>query len=132
MHYVGVGISTSIVLENSTALLLSNPKFYYVDTIVEDITQGQVLLAGGPGTINVDDWGFGRVTSADGNTFTRCRPKYDDIGYSQIINARDYGARGDGKSDDTATCILNHLFAAAANMSATKHMLAIAHTPRPP
>ncbi|RYP62497.1 hypothetical protein DL769_007276 [Monosporascus sp. CRB-8-3] len=145
MHYGRVGISTSMMSDNSTALLLSNSGFYYVDTIVEDTTKGQVLLAGGPKTKNVDAWGFGRVTSANGNTtflngatldsparasslvtgghnqfFTRRRPKYDDLGFSQIIDARAYGARGDGKSDDTA--VLNHLFAAAANMSAIVYL----------
>lgn len=141
MHYVKVAVSTSIVSENSTALLLSNSGFYYVDTIVEDTFEKKVLLPGGPRTINVDNWGFGRVTSADGTTafhngasldgparnyslvtggrkqfFTRRRPKYNDLGASQILDAKAYGAKGDGKTDDTA--VLKHLFSAAANMSA--------------
>ncbi|EEU38415.1 uncharacterized protein NECHADRAFT_106587 [Fusarium vanettenii 77-13-4] len=145
MHYVKVAVSTSIMSDNSTALLLSNSGFYYVDTIVEDTSKKQVLLPGGPKTINVDTWGFGRVTSANGTTafhngakldspvrdpslvtgdrsqfFTRRRPKYDDLGFSQIIDAKGYGAKGDGKTDDTA--VLRHLFSAAANMSAVVYI----------
>ncbi|KAL5617780.1 hypothetical protein FOVSG1_000002 [Fusarium oxysporum f. sp. vasinfectum] len=140
-HYVQVAVSTSVMADNSTALLLSNSGFYNVDTIVEDTSKKQVLLKGGKGTVNVDTWGFGRVTSANGTTafhnganldspvrneslitggrkqfFTRRRPKYNDLGFSQILDAKAYGAQGDGKTDDTA--VLNHLFSAAANMSA--------------
>ncbi|RKL15944.1 hypothetical protein BFJ63_vAg16419 [Fusarium oxysporum f. sp. narcissi] len=140
-HYVQVAISTSVMADNSTALLLSNSGFYNVDTIVEDTSKKQVLLKGSKGTINVNTWGFGRVTSANGTTafhnganldspvrneslvtggrkqfFTRRRPKYDDLGFSQILDAKAYRAQGDSKTDDTA--VLNHLFSAAANMSA--------------
>jgi hypothetical protein len=145
MHYGRVGISTSVMSDNSTALMLSNSGFYYVDTLVKDATKNKVLLSGGKRTKNVDAWGFGRVTSADGNTtflngatldaptrdnslvtggrgqfFTRRRPKYDDLGPSEILDARRFGARGDGKSDDTA--VLNYLFSAAANMSAVVYI----------
>ncbi|KAH7305819.1 pectate lyase superfamily protein-domain-containing protein, partial [Stachybotrys elegans] len=141
MRYGRVGIATSVMSDNSTALLLSNSGFYAVDTVVKDMAKGKVLLPGSSKTRNVDNWGFGMVTNANGDTtflngavldspnrdsslvvgprnqfFTRRRPKYDDVGYSQILDARAYGAQGDGKTDDTA--VLNHLFATAANMSA--------------
>ena len=94
---------------------------------------------------NIRSWGFGRVTSADGSTaflngahvddpsrdnslttggknqfFTRRRPRYDDLGASEVLDARKFGAKGDGKSDDTA--VLNYLFSAAANMSAVVYI----------
>lgn len=144
MKNVRVGISTSMMSDNSTALLLSNSEFYDVSTIVEDTPKRQVLLPGGAKT-SVGSWGFGRVTNADGNTafhngakldspvrpsslitggnnqfFTRRRPKYDNLGFSQIIDARAYGAHGDGKTDDAP--ILNYILSAAANMSAIVYL----------
>ncbi|TGO33454.1 hypothetical protein BHYA_0245g00070 [Botrytis hyacinthi] len=47
--------------------------------------------------------------------FTRRRPTYNNIGFSQIIDVTIYGAVGDGKTDNTAA--LNSIFAVAANMS---------------
>ncbi|EXL67160.1 hypothetical protein FOPG_16704 [Fusarium oxysporum f. sp. conglutinans race 2 54008] len=139
-HYVNVAVSTSVMSDNSTALLLSNSGFYNVDTIVQDTFKNQVLIRGGKGTVNVNTWGFGRVTSANSTAafynsanldspvrndslvtggrkqfFTRCRPKYDDLGFSQILDAKAYGAKGDSITDNTA--VLNYLFSAAANMS---------------
>ncbi|KAG7417882.1 Glucan 1,3-beta-glucosidase [Fusarium oxysporum f. sp. rapae] len=130
-HYVTVAVSTSVMADNSTALLLSNSGFYNVNTIVEDTLKKQ---------------GFGRVTSANGTTafhnganldspirneslvtsrckqfYTRRRPKYYNLGFSQILDAKAYRAKGDGKTDDTA--VLNYLFSAAANMSAIVYVL---------
>jgi hypothetical protein len=47
--------------------------------------------------------------------FHRRRPTYRDIGMSQIIDVKAWGAAGDGKSDDTA--VLNSILDRAANMS---------------
>jgi hypothetical protein len=47
--------------------------------------------------------------------FTRRRPQYTDIGLSQIFDVTEYGAVGDGSTDNTAA--LNSIFAMAANMS---------------
>ena len=97
-------------------------------------------------TVLVDSWGFGQVTSAAGNTgfvnantisamnrsapllqpgilsagqaffFTRRRPSYANLGNSQLMDVKAYGAKGDGSSDDTA--VLNYIFDIAANISA--------------
>ncbi|WYZ42264.1 hypothetical protein EsH8_V_001159 [Colletotrichum jinshuiense] len=139
-----IGISTSLHAENSTALLLMNSVFHAVSMIVVDVGNGEdtpaILLAGAASKKHVNSWGFGRVSSPKGDVnflngaelatatrstpltrpnrddfFTRRRPKYNNLGFAQIMDAREYGARGDGESDDTA--ILNYLFSAAANMS---------------
>jgi len=48
--------------------------------------------------------------------YHRKRPEYPTLGSSQIFNVREYGAAGDGVSDDTA--VLNKIFDIAANLSA--------------
>jgi hypothetical protein len=47
--------------------------------------------------------------------FSRRRPQYTNIGSSQIFDVTEYGAIGDGKTDNTA--VFNAIFAIAANMS---------------
>lgn len=49
------------------------------------------------------------------NLYTRRRPSYKDIGQSQIIDVKAYGAYGDGQTDDTA--VLNSILAIAGNLS---------------
>lgn len=49
------------------------------------------------------------------NFFTRRRPKYDDLGNSQVLDVKALGAKGDGKTDDTT--VLNSILARGANMS---------------
>ncbi|KAF7173027.1 hypothetical protein CNMCM5623_005136 [Aspergillus felis] len=138
------GIVTSLYAENSTSLLLQNVGFFNVQNAVTDTVLSKVLLAGG-NEVRIDNWGFGRVTDSNGTSFfanaenipvmnrtqsllsselayvkpnfyTRRRPKYTNVGTSQIINLKTAGARGDGQTDDTS--VLNSIFAAAANMSA--------------
>lgn len=146
MSNVHVGISWSVISDKSTALLLSNSEFDHVDIIAKDAGKGQILLVGGPETIKIDTWGLGKVTGRDGVTsfsngtalasspirqpsltkeggrhfFTKRRPKYHELKSSQIIDARAYGASGDGITDDTA--VLNHIFATAVNMSAVVYL----------
>ncbi|TGO77641.1 hypothetical protein BELL_0097g00130 [Botrytis elliptica] len=57
----------------------------------------------------------GNQTTPSPKFFTRRRPVYTNIGFSQIIDVTTYGAVGDGQTDDTAA--LNSIFALAANMS---------------
>ncbi|NAW01272.1 glycosyl hydrolase family 28-related protein, partial [Salmonella sp. hn-h4] len=47
--------------------------------------------------------------------FTRRRPKYYDVPANKVMNVRALGAKGDGKTDDTA--VLNSILSGAANTS---------------
>lgn len=49
------------------------------------------------------------------NWFQRRRPTYTNIGMSQVVDVKAWGAVGDGKTDDTA--VLNSILDRAANMS---------------
>lgn len=107
----------------------------------------KALIPGGDQTI-LDSWGFGMVNDPDGarfvsganllamnrssslvgstlyntkpNFFTRRRPKYDDLGNSQVLDVKDLGAKGDGIHDDTN--VLNSILARAANMSSIVYL----------
>ncbi|GME48353.1 hypothetical protein CDV56_101071 [Neofusicoccum parvum] len=138
------GIITSLYAENSTSLLLQNVGFFNVETAVKDDFQNKVLVPGGNEQI-LESWGFGLMNNATGqgvfangqdipamnrtsallsptgydkmkpNLFTRRRPKYYDEPTSRIIDVKALGARGDGKTDDTA--VLNSILSGAANTS---------------
>ncbi|KAF6792624.1 hypothetical protein CSOJ01_14144 [Colletotrichum sojae] len=146
MHNVQLGISTSLFADNSTAFLIRNALFSKLGTAIMDSHSSSVLLPGGVGDIDVDSWGFGKVTDATGETgfvngqkiesmtraeslvsreptltnkpsfFTRRRPSYATLGDSQLVDVKAYGAKGDGTSDDTA--VLNSILDFAANISA--------------
>lgn len=133
---------TSLLADNSTAFLVQNCLFEQVDTAIVDNVKGNTLMAGGS-VVQVDSWGFGRVavsstdvsfvngqniprmnrssslTTSDAfsqpNFFQRHRPAYTDIGMSQVIDVKEWGAAGDGVHDDTA--VLNSILDRAANMS---------------
>ncbi|KAI2907774.1 CAZyme family GH55 [Aspergillus niger] len=135
------GIVTTLLAENSTSFLLQGVVFIEVDTAILDSAQGKTLMAGGS-NVPVFSWGFGRVVTTgaestfyngqdiprtnrsvplttigyiEPNFYLRRRPTYRDIGMSQVINVKDWGAAGDGKTDDTA--VLNSILDRAANMS---------------
>ncbi|RAL06587.1 pectin lyase-like protein [Aspergillus homomorphus CBS 101889] len=136
------GIVTTLLAENSTSFLLQGTAFLNVETAILDNSQGKTLMAGG-WYRTVESWGFGRVASSSANStfyngqdipsmnrssslteeysyvlpniFIRDRPTYRDVGMSQVINVKAWGAAGDGKTDDTA--VLNSILDRAANMS---------------
>lgn len=139
-----MGILTSLLSENSTSFLLQNALLVNVQTAIQDNIQDRALLDGGS-LVEVDSWGFGLVTTSSEdsssafvngehipamnrsssltgpttynlpNFFQRRRPAYADIGKSQVINVKSWGAAGDGQTDDTF--ILNTILDSAANMS---------------
>ncbi|KAL3478251.1 pectin lyase-like protein [Aspergillus californicus] len=141
--FTKTAIVTSLHAENSTSFLLQNAQFLGVDTAVKDSVQDRTLLAGGLQVV-VGSWGFGlvaststnsvfyngdeipamnrtgRLTASDGynlnNLFQRRRPAYTDIGMSQIMDVKEWGAVGDGEADDGP--VLNSILDRAANMSA--------------
>lgn len=121
---------------------MQNVGFYNTQNAVLDNNVNKALIAGGDQTI-LDSWGFGMVNDPDGarfvsganllamnrtaslvgtntynvkpNFFTRRRPKYEDLGNTQVMDVKALGAKGDGVTDDTT--VLNSIFKMAANMS---------------
>ncbi|KAJ6781688.1 hypothetical protein PWT90_10859 [Aphanocladium album] len=107
----------------STGVIVDNVKFSGVTKAVAD-TSGAVLLAPS-GT--VDHWAVGPVYSSDGTRefstrqspgngytrqaslvdgsgtyFERPKPQYEGSSASEFLHVKDFGARGDGATDDTA------------------------------
>lgn len=105
------------------SLVLNNIRLRRVLAAVS-VVSGEIVLDGGTKTI--ESWGQGNIyagTNASG-TFTqghisaankpsnlldsagrifgKAHPQYADYDVSQFISVRDYGASGDGKTDDTA------------------------------
>ncbi|RDA88218.1 hypothetical protein CP532_0368 [Ophiocordyceps camponoti-leonardi (nom. inval.)] len=106
----------------STGIVVENVEFRGVGKAVAD-TSGAVLLAPAD---KVDHWALGPVYSTDGNRefsrgrkiqgfqrqqalldskggyFERPKPQYEDRAVSDFVHVKDFGARGDGSTDDTA------------------------------
>jgi glucan 1,3-beta-glucosidase len=114
-YHITPGFHTSIVLNNVWAT--------NVATIVGTI-DGETVLAGSAGDIYIDTWAQGNIYSdhhfdgytqdyiapisksgsllENGRIFSKGRPMYADYDITQIVSVRDYGAEGDGETDDTA------------------------------
>ncbi|KAJ7702338.1 exo-beta-1,3-glucanase [Mycena rosella] len=115
------------------SLVLNNIKLNNVPTAV-GVVGGAVVLAGG--TTTIASWGQGNVyhgtnaagtftqgtiatpskpavlLDSSGKIFGRTHPQYAGYAVSQFISVRDQGAKGDGKTDDTAA--LKAIFATYA------------------
>ena len=116
----------SSVTSNGTlpySLVLNNIKLTNVPTAV-GVADGATILAGG--TITIASWGQGNTYSgsggqktwvqgdiasankpsvlldSSGRIFGKARPQYADYAVSQIVSVKSQGAKGDGKTDDTA------------------------------
>lgn len=110
--------------------MLNNVKLTNVPTAV-GVVGGAVVLAGG--TTTISSWGQGNIyhgtsststftqgtihaankpsvlLDSSGNIFGKTHPQYASYSLSQFVSVRDNGAKGDGKTDDTAA--LNAIFA---------------------
>lgn len=123
--------NTPIFIQNSKAsngrlagsLVINNARLTNVPTAV-GVAGGAVVLAGG--TTTIQSWGQGNIFSGtnpdgrfvqsnivnankpsvllDGNgkIFGKSHPQYANYAVSQFVSVKDNGARGDGRTDDTA------------------------------
>ncbi|KAF5330865.1 hypothetical protein D9619_005867 [Psilocybe cf. subviscida] len=113
------------------SIVINNAKLTNVPVAVGIASTGATLLAGG--TTTIASWGQGNVfkgssgtgtftqgtivnankpsslVDSSGRIFGRTHPQYAAFSTSQFVSVRDNGAKGDGKTDDTAA--LNAIFA---------------------
>jgi len=134
-------VSAALAGDSSTSLLLQNIVFNNVGVGVKNSITKSTALPGG--SQHVDSWGYGSVVDASGtrsfnagstlpaplrnetllsnstygskNFFLRPRPQYADLGHSQVLDVKAFGAKGDGQTDDGP--VLNAIFEIAANLS---------------
>ncbi|KAL6234792.1 hypothetical protein BDW75DRAFT_230891 [Aspergillus navahoensis] len=127
------GIVTSLYAENSTSLPLQNVGFFNVETAIVDSVKNKVLLAGDdaagvgsfadcediPAFLRPDVL-LGSQAYVRSILFTRRRPQYENLTADQVVNVKNFGAKGDGSTDDTA--ILNYVLSYAANLSSVVYI----------
>ncbi|KAJ7184278.1 exo-beta-1,3-glucanase [Mycena filopes] len=109
--FVRTSTASSGSLINAGSLVLNNIKLTNVPTAV-GVVGGAVVLAGG--TMTIDSVGTRKcgtipapskpdvLLDSAGKIFGRPRPQYAGYAVNQFVSVRDQGAKGDGKTDDTA------------------------------
>lgn len=133
--FVRTGTPSNGALIGAGSLVLNNIKLDNVPTAV-GVVGGAVVLAGG--TTTIASWGQGNVYKGSGasGTFTqgtimappkpavlldsagkifgKSHPQYATYAVSEFVSVRDQGAKGDGKTDDTAA--LKAIFATVCSL----------------
>ncbi|KAG6814277.1 hypothetical protein H0H92_013402 [Tricholoma furcatifolium] len=117
----------SAAADNTTlagSLVLDNIRLHNVTTAVADASNATVLAGGASmtvktwvqgnvyaGTDSTGTFTQGFVTAAErplalldsaGRIFGKTHPQYADYSVTQFVSTKDHGAKGDGKTDDTA------------------------------
>ena len=104
------------------SIVLNNIKLKNVQSVVT-VLGGETVLRGSEGETIVDTWVQGNVYTGkesrgfhkgftahiprdqslleNGRMFGKGRPAYADYDITQIVSVKDYGAKGDGHTDDT-------------------------------
>lgn len=108
------------------SLVVNNAKLTNVPIAV-GVLNGATVLEGSTGSLTIESWGQGNIysgtsstakfvqadivaatkpasllNSATGTIVGRGHPQYADYAVDQIIQVKSHGAKGDGKTDDTA------------------------------
>ncbi|KAI6451589.1 hypothetical protein MCOR22_001194 [Pyricularia oryzae] len=110
----------------ANTLILENIRLFNVPTAISG-PSNSVLLAGSASFTTITGWGQGNRYTASGgptafqgpitpfarpaaltagtNFYERSRPSYAEVPASQILSVKSEGAKGDGKTDDTAAIV---------------------------
>ncbi|KAF3228279.1 hypothetical protein TWF191_002784 [Orbilia oligospora] len=97
-----IGIIATLAGTNRTSILVDNWKMINVDAGI--VSAGKTVLAGGTGVIPSRGSGitYRSGTEAGSSGFERSKPQYEDLPASLFYDVKASGARGNGRSDDTA------------------------------